>query len=128
MILRNTSNRPIVLKATGGTTYTVTAFGDLSIAESLWTDSIFRASLRLRERDLVITAGARGSGASVTVGTASVAVAHNLSVTPSVVFITPTADPQQRYWISAKSSSTFTITLAANAATNPVTFDWQAYV
>lgn len=67
-----------------------------------------------------------GAGASIAAGSASVAVTHGLGVAPLRVFLSPTADTQGlRFWVSAKTATTFTITLSGNAVTNPITFDWQ---
>lgn len=67
-----------------------------------------------------------GTG-TMAVATASIAITHGLWTTPVRVTITPTSDPQQRYWISAKTATTFTVTAAANIATTAFVFDWRAY-
>lgn len=64
--------------------------------------------------------------ASIAAASSSVTVTHGLQGTPLRVILSPTVDPQQRYWVSAKGATTFTITLAAAAVTNPVVFDWRA--
>jgi hypothetical protein len=67
--------------------------------------------------------------ASVLAGQAAVVVTHSLGAVPTRVQLTPTSDPQgRRWWVSAKTLTTFTITLDGNAVTNPITFDWTARV
>jgi hypothetical protein len=67
--------------------------------------------------------------ATVTNGNSSVSVDHGLAVTPAVsdILLTPTADPSVRYWVSATTSTQFTITLSA-AASGDKTFGWSARV
>ncbi len=65
--------------------------------------------------------------ATVTSGQTSVNVTHNLYVTPTRIEITPTTDTLgQRFWVSAKGTTTFTIT-ANTAPGSNVLFDWRAW-
>lgn len=68
----------------------------------------------------------QNSGSATITATTSVAVSHGLWKTPTRVELTPTADPGSgiRYYVSAKTSTTFTITLSASST---VTFDWRAW-
>lgn len=65
-------------------------------------------------------------GGSISAAT-SITVTHGLATTPDRVFLTPTGDPGSgiRWWVSAKGSTTFTVTTSASAT---FTFDWQARV
>lgn len=65
-----------------------------------------------------------GSG-SISAAT-SLNISHGLWKTPTRIEITPTGDPGSgiRYWISAKGSTTFTLTTSASAT---FTFDWRAW-
>ncbi|HWK65407.1 MAG TPA: right-handed parallel beta-helix repeat-containing protein [Rhizobiaceae bacterium] len=68
---------------------------------------------------------ASGSGTMPTGG--SVPVTHGLAAAPTRVIITPTQDPQVRYFVSSKGAATFTV----NCNTAPAsgwTFDWEAFV
>ena len=67
----------------------------------------------------------QNSGSASISAATSITVNHGLWTTPSRVEITPTGDPGAgiRYWVSAKTSTTFTITLSASSS---VTFDWCA--
>lgn len=63
--------------------------------------------------------------ATISAGTTSVNVSHNLVNTPTRVYLTPTTDTGgRRYWVSAKGTSTFTITISSTY-TQPITFDWK---
>jgi hypothetical protein len=88
--------------------------------------------------DIVITgnpigyvAAANGNG-TVAVSSSSVAITHGLGFTPAAndIQITPTsslaASSLNSYWISAVSSTTFTVSTNANASTNAWTFGWRA--
>jgi hypothetical protein len=70
--------------------------------------------------------------ATVANGTTSVAVTHGLSVTPALsdIKVTPTNDPTTtvRWWVSAVSATTFTITTSGNPGASGATFAWQAQV
>lgn len=69
--------------------------------------------------------GTRGS-ATITSGNTSVTVTHNLSDTPYAVILTPTSlTGSKDYYVSAKTSSTFTITINSAYASN-ISFDWAA--
>lgn len=59
---------------------------------------------------------------SVAAGQTTGTVSHGLGSTPTFYEATPTADPQQRWWATA-SSTTVTVTLASAAVTNPATFN-----
>jgi hypothetical protein len=65
--------------------------------------------------------------ATIAVAGTSVVVTHGMNVTPARVLLTPTTDPQQRYWVSAKTATTFTISVSAAIATSAVNFDWLAH-
>jgi parallel beta-helix repeat protein len=66
--------------------------------------------------------------ASVAAASSTIAVTHNMYKSPARIQLTPTADTQGlRWYVSARTATTFTITLNSNAVTNPVTFDWRAF-
>jgi len=66
--------------------------------------------------------------ATITAGNTSVDVSHGLASTPTRVYLTPTTDTAgKRYWVSAKGSSTFTITIDSSH-TADISFDWRAEV
>jgi hypothetical protein len=66
-------------------------------------------------------------------GTSSITVAHNLAATPLLqnIIVTPAgswfAASVTAFWVSAVSSTTFTISVDANTTAN-WTFSWTAYV
>jgi hypothetical protein len=64
--------------------------------------------------------------ATVATGNTSIVVTHGLAAAPIRVQVTPTTDTGgKRYWISAKTATTFTITIdSANAS--DIAFDWRA--
>lgn len=66
-----------------------------------------------------------GGSASIS-ATTSVVVTHNLWTTPARLTVTPTGDPGSgiRWWVSAKGTTTFTITVSSSTT---VAFDWRAY-
>jgi len=67
-------------------------------------------------------------GATIAAGQTSVNVIHGLAATPTRVQLTPTTDTaSKRFWVSAKNSSAFTITLDS-AHTSDISFDWQVIV
>ncbi len=55
MIIKNTSTRSIELRDTLANKYTITAYGQTTLADSLWNDNEFRRWVRSRSRDLVVT-------------------------------------------------------------------------
>jgi len=64
--------------------------------------------------------------ATITAGNTSIDVTHGLAGTPTRVYLTPTTDTAgRRYWVSAKGSSTFTITIDSSH-TADISFDWKA--
>ncbi len=67
--------------------------------------------------------------ASITTGNTSIAVTHNLSVTPTLqqLFITPQTSlgSAATFWVSNATSTQFTINVNANPA-QTVTFGWRA--
>ena len=64
--------------------------------------------------------------ATITAGNTSVDVTHGLAGTPTRVYLTPTTDTAgKRYWVSAKGSTTFTITIDSSH-TADISFDWLA--
>jgi hypothetical protein len=71
---------------------------------------------------------ANSGTATITSGQTYVNVTHALEETPGRVILTPTTDTGgKRFWVSAKSSSTFTITIDSTYTSN-ITFDWRATV
>ncbi len=61
-------------------------------------------------------------------GNTTVDVTHGLSAGPTGVYLTPTNDSGgKRYWVSAKGSSTFTISIDSSH-TSDIYFDWQATI
>lgn len=70
----------------------------------------------------------RGLGtATIAVAGTSVAITHGLAEAPTRIILSPTADTQgRRYWVSARTSTTFTITLDSAASGSAITFDWVA--
>lgn len=66
--------------------------------------------------------------ATITAGQTSVNVSHGLAAAPTRVHLTPTTDTGgKRFWVSAKGSSTFTITIDSTH-TADISFDWRAIV
>lgn len=63
MLIRNLSNRTLNFEDSVGTIYTATAYGDLTVNDSLWTDQVFRRSLRLRIREVEVESVTAGSSA-----------------------------------------------------------------
>jgi hypothetical protein len=61
-----------------------------------------------------------------------VAVTHGLSVTPAAkdVIVTLTNNPTNnvRHWVSATSSTTFTVTTSGDPGASGLSFGWQAVV
>lgn len=62
---------------------------------------------------------------TVITGETSKVVAHGLAVEPNYIFLTPRTDPGGYFWISAKDSMNFTVTLNSAQPTG-VTFYWRA--
>ncbi|MHA1286991.1 MAG: right-handed parallel beta-helix repeat-containing protein [Candidatus Thorarchaeota archaeon] len=83
-------------------------------------------SLRVRNNEGYTT---ENSGtATITSGNTSVDVTHGLADTPTRVQLTPTTDTAgKRYWVSAKGSTTFTITIDSSH-TADISFDWRAEI
>ncbi len=68
------------------------------------------------------------STATITAGQTSTTTDHGLATTPTRVQLTPTTDTGgQRYWVSGKGATTFTITIDS-ATTSDITFDWRAVI
>lgn len=67
--------------------------------------------------------------ATITAAATSVSVTHGLATTPTRVQITVTSDwgSTSKIWVSAKASSTFTVTVNAAPGAS-FTFDWRATV
>lgn len=64
--------------------------------------------------------------ATITTGQTSVNVTHGLAAAPTRVQLTPTtATAGNQFYVSAKTNSTFTITIDSEA-TEDISFDWQA--
>lgn len=63
-----------------------------------------------------------GNG-TLTATSTSITISHTLGSTPMAVVVTPTSSYTGSYWVSAKTSSTFTLTFSGAQAAN-VTFDW----
>lgn len=70
--------------------------------------------------------------ATVVSGTTSISPSHGLNVTPGLadIKVTPTNDPTTtvRWWVSAVSSTTFTITTNVSPGASGATYAWQAQV
>lgn len=66
--------------------------------------------------------------ATVAAGNTSVVVPVATGVGVYQVHLTPTNDPTVRYWVSAKSTINFTITLSAAAPVGGAVFDWYIKV
>lgn len=76
--------------------------------------------------DLTLDTDAETGTATVTAGNTTVDVTHGLGATPARVFLSPTTDTLgARWWVSAKTATTFTISLHTNQASD-VSFDWRA--
>lgn len=76
--------------------------------------------------NITVSTYAETGTATVTAGQTSVEVTHGLSTTPDRVLLTPTTDWQSTTWyVSAKTATTFTITLSSSIGSN-VVFDWRA--
>ena len=73
-------------------------------------------------------------GATIAVGNSSIAVTHNLSATPTVndIQVTPLSNlggsGVTYFWISAATSTTFTISVNTSVATVGINFSWAARV
>jgi hypothetical protein len=66
--------------------------------------------------------------ATITAGNTSITVNHGLASTPVRVSLTPSTDTLgARWWISATSSTQFTISINASQASN-ISFHWFAYL
>jgi hypothetical protein len=67
--------------------------------------------------------------ATVLIGTSSTVVTHGLAATPgqSDIQITPVSDVAERWWVSAASATTFTISLSGAAAADRF-FSWATRV
>lgn len=64
--------------------------------------------------------------ATITAGQTSVTVTHGLVTSPTRVILSPTsAIAGKQYYVSAKTASTFTITIDSTH-TSDITFDWEA--
>lgn len=67
--------------------------------------------------------------ATIAATTTSIVVPHGLAATPTRVQLTATTDTLgKRCWVSAKTATTFTISIDSADATNAITFDWSAVV
>jgi len=68
--------------------------------------------------------------ATIASGTTSIAVTHNLAMTPSAqqIQITPTNNPTNnvRHWVSAVSSTTFTVSSSGDPGASGLAFAWFA--
>ena len=63
--------------------------------------------------------------ATVAASATSIAVTHALGATPARVLISPTTDTLgARFWVSAKTTSNFTITINTSQASD-IDFDWR---
>jgi hypothetical protein len=67
-------------------------------------------------------------GGTIAVAASSVTITHGLIAAPARVVITLTSAPQGIPYVSAKTATTFTVTLPAAVAGSAVTFDWTAQV
>lgn len=66
--------------------------------------------------------------ATVTASSTTVDVTHGLAATPTRVLLTPTTSTAgKQYYVSAKTATTFTITIDSEAD-DDITFDWQAVI
>lgn len=97
MLIRNTSTRSIVLRDTGGSQYIVPANSDLTLSDSLWSDTEFRRWIRYRIRDVIIDATGGGLEAP----------AFAASYTPNVALG------------STKNPGVITAAMTINVPTNP---------
>jgi parallel beta-helix repeat protein len=82
--------------------------------------------------NVAITNSAAGAGnfgtATIASGTTSIAVTHNVGYTPDVasISITPTLlSNAAKWWISATTSTTFTISVDADPGASTATFKWR---
>jgi hypothetical protein len=77
-------------------------------------------------KDLFDGLGNKFKSGSATVPNAAttVVVTHGLGVASNAVVITPTVDPGGRFWVSAKSSTQFTINLQVAAPVGGISFDY----
>lgn len=85
MNIRNISSRAITLTDTPGNVYTVPAYNQLTLGDALWTDNVFRSSLRYRIRDIVVESLIGGGGANAPIDATYVTTASNASLTNEVV-------------------------------------------
>jgi hypothetical protein len=86
--------------------------------------------------DFLASLNSAGGTDVVVVGQTSKVVTHGLkdavsgaNVTPTRVVVSPTSDVGSgiRYWVSAKTSTTFTVTTSAAIAGSNFTFEFRAY-
>jgi hypothetical protein len=86
--------------------------------------------------DFFTAINSAGGTDAVVVGQSRKVVTHGLTdaitgaaATPSRVMVTPTSDVGSgiRYWVSAKTSTTFTVTTSGNIAGSNFVFDYRAY-
>jgi len=69
-----------------------------------------------------------GTGATITASGTSIEVTHGCSATPTKVIVSPTTlTGGKQFYVSAKTSTTFTITLDSSH-TSDIVFDWIAIV
>lgn len=69
------------------------------------------------------------SGSATITGAVSlVVVTHSLGATPTRVFLQAQQSGQGDYWVSAKGTSTFTISFTNQPGASTWSFDWKAQV
>jgi len=109
-----------------GTNYTnIYIVGNTGIINSYPTGAILKDNFDYKTENSG-SAEITGDGS-----TTSFTISHGLSSTPSIVLITPTNSSMASatWWVSAKSSSTFTITFStAPSSGTKLSFDWYAEV
>jgi microcystin-dependent protein len=66
MIVQNVSSRNILLRDSGNATYTIPAYGQLTIDDSKWSDNEFRRWVRFRIRDIIVIASVTGNPGDIT--------------------------------------------------------------
>lgn len=92
-----------------------------------YADAIIQGANTKARYNIGYTTESSGT-ATITAGQTSVNVTHNLAGAPTRVQLTPTTDTAgKRYWVSAKGSSTFTISIDSAYASD-ISFDWNAVV
>jgi hypothetical protein len=117
----------IRFEGSGGQTNNVVSGNRFRVEGALGTALIEDSATNTRYRDNIGYVTHASGTFSYTTGATTRTVTHGLAGTPARVVLTPTGDPgTARFWVSAKSATTFTIT--CSVSTQACTFDWAAWL